>query len=125
MEMNKLGLVIAALAFAGCATTGNNTPVSPIAQGDDFPARISGDSLEHATAANYRAVRSTNQAVEAEVRYCVEPSGKVTDAAIVKPSGLRSFDAAVVDTVSDWRYESYTDASINKCKQIKVVYDAG
>lgn len=124
--MKTFGLVIAALAFAGCAaTSGQTTAPKKVASTDsDFPTRISADGLDDAlTDYDQLISRRHDGEARARVNVCVKPSGQVSRASVVNSSGIAGFDRAVAAAIAQWKYERATAANgKTRCKNIKVVY---
>ena len=115
--MKKLALV--ALVLAGCAVT--PTPTTSPANSGDFPARVSATDLD---ASEFQPViMRHNGPVATELRICVAPSGDVADTVMLKGSGIRAIDRAVLEAAASWKYETFdAPAHARKCQNVAVIY---
>jgi TonB family protein len=129
--MKTLGLSIAALLFAaaGCAAThapANSTTPATANASSSFPERVSADGLSDALVDYDQLVsRRYDGSVNSRVRVCVKPSGQVSTASIIEPSGIPGFDRALAATVATWKYQDTTAANTEtRCKNVRVIYQS-
>ncbi|HTJ41389.1 MAG TPA: energy transducer TonB [Kofleriaceae bacterium] len=120
----------AALALPACAATTSTSPIAApsghvvpqldfTAQHLTFPA-LRGDALlPSADNVAMHMEKVLGDSAATELMICVDPTGKVAKADLVKSSGLASYDAAVLEDVKAWAFEAPTSAA---CTDLTVVY---
>jgi TonB family protein len=58
-----------------------------------------------------------------DIRYCVSPTGKVTEATLERSSSLDQFDQAVMADIVDWQFEAKPGPdSLRTCDRATIVY---
>lgn len=58
-----------------------------------------------------------------DIRYCVSPAGKVTEATLERGSSLDQFDHAVMADIIDWQFEAQPGPdSLRTCDRATIVY---
>ena len=119
-----------ALVLPACAATTSTTPIAApaghtvpqldfTAQHLAFPA-IKGDaSLPSADNVAMHMQKVLGDSAAADLRICVDSTGRVANADLRKSSGLASYDAAVLEDVKAWQFEAPTSTS---CTDLTVVY---
>jgi TonB family protein len=84
-----------------------------------FPAIIGNADLPSADAVAMHMQHVLGDSASADVRVCVDGTGRVEKASLLKSSGLGSYDAGVLADVRAWRFEAPAQAS---CADLTVVY---
>lgn len=117
---------LAGTSSAALADPGEQPGARPASPDDGvlgFPARLRSDlGRAHQIGS---AVARRGAALVAQVLVCVVPSGAVTDVKLMKGSGRRTFDTAVVDSATRWIYAPYpAPAGTRVCSAVSVVYRA-
>lgn len=134
-RMASQRLFLAAVLFAGCATTG-----LPSSQESAQHARVELAPL-HADTTHQLVPRAIDPglpsadriartvAVElgdvasVEVHFCVSPAGKLTDAELVRSSNLRAFDEAVMTDLRSWHFDVQPGPeSVQTCDRATILY---
>lgn len=124
--MKALGLIVAALAFTGCAANAPHT-TEPQTASIAFPKRVTGgDDLPTVRRLN-RAIETRHDGqVNAQVRICVAPDGQVASAELLSSSGLADYDRELLTAVESWTFEPYAaPAETRVCERLDVSYRAG
>jgi hypothetical protein len=109
--MSKLAVLLAGLmaCASGDPVSQIQTPhpVAAIAPAivAQFPVRRSTPELRRAHALPSRALG--DNPLTAQLQVCVSPHGETASVAIRGSSGDHIFDNAVVDDISEWRYEPF------------------
>lgn len=138
--MRNLCLALALLPTTACATTGIPAERDAHALG----ARVELD-FAHAADSTARAVFPAARdprlpsadriarrlaflvgdtgAAAADVDVCVAPSGRVASAALARPSGIATFDRAVMADVGAWQFAAMPGPdSVKSCERLTISY---
>jgi TonB family protein len=111
-------------AKRNAASPSTATPMDPAdnaARG--FPARLRSD-LGRAHQIGSGLARGS-AVLTTQVRVCIRPTGAVDDVKLMKGSGRRAFDAAVLDSAVRWAYSPYAaPRNARVCGAVSVVYRA-
>ena len=101
-------LALALVSAAGCAATAPRptTPPAPRAA-DRFAHRVTVELGGHA---------------RADLRVCVGGDGAVTDAAVVRTSGLAALDQALLADARTLRFQPRPARAADACRRVGVVY---
>ena len=84
-----------------------------------FPALRGDASLPSADAVAMHMQAVLGDSADADVLVCVDQSGKVATAKLIRSSGLAAFDAAVTSDVKAWTFESPTAGA---CTDLTIAY---
>jgi TonB family protein len=84
-----------------------------------FPALIGSADLPSADAVAMHMEKVLGDSAAADVKVCVDTTGRVTTADLIKSSGLGAYDAGVLADVRAWRFEAPAQAS---CTDLTIVY---
>lgn len=125
--MLKLAVLLAGLVACASGEPVSQVPRTPViavtapAVVAQFPARRSNPELRRARALPARGLGEN--ALTANLEVCVSPRGETASVAVRKSSGDHVLDDALVDDVSEWRYEPFQapDHSV-ACRQTTVTY---
>ena len=110
--MNKVlrSTMLSALFVTGLAASVWAAPYQP-------PTAVSTPAVDRAILAGY------NGAVHgADVRFTINEDGSVGEIEIVASSGSSAVDAALVETISTWRFNPATDSNGNPVASSKTEY---
>ncbi len=129
MTFRSLALA-AALVLPACAATGQElrdpagtaTAVPHLdltARHLAFPALRGDASLPSADAVAMHVQHVLGDSADADVLVCVDGSGKVATAKLVRSSGLAAFDAAITNDVKAWAFEAPSSAA---CTDLTIAY---
>lgn len=122
-------LAAVALTLPACAATTSElaAPATPhgvphldfVARHLAFPALRGDAPLPSADAVAMHMEKVLGDSAAADLRVCVDASGKVAKAELVRSSGLASYDAGVLADVKAWQFEAPTTQA---CTDLTVVY---
>ncbi|MBK9036943.1 MAG: TonB family protein [Myxococcales bacterium] len=130
----KLAVLVLALApIAGCATTkARSTPAPRVAEAalvaDDgvaptFPTRLTRPSTPRAAdRLAHRVAAELGGRARADLRVCVGGDGAVTDAAVVRTSGIAALDRALLADARTWRYQARAARTAPACQRVGIDY---
>lgn len=100
-----------------CALFVTSMVASVLAAPFQLPVAISTPSVDQINIAGYSgAVHG------ADVRFTINEDGSVGDIEIVASSGSSAVDAALVETISTWRFNPATDSNGNPVASSKTEY---
>lgn len=101
-------LVISLVAAAGCAGTNARTAAQPTPRAADrFAHRVAAELGGHA---------------RADLRVCVGDDGAVTDASVVRSSGIAALDHALLADARTLRFQPRPARAADACRRVGVVY---
>jgi TonB family protein len=120
-----------ALVLPACAATGSelrspataSAPVpqiDPTSQAQAFPSLRGDADLRSADTIAMHMQKVLGDSATAEVRVCVEPSGKVASVKLLKSSGMSAYDAAVLSDVAAWDFAAPSGKTA--CEDATIVY---
>ncbi|HEX3478203.1 MAG TPA: energy transducer TonB [Kofleriaceae bacterium] len=107
--------------LASCATTGLDTTSTNLEAAS--PAQIEPIDPELPSVDHIASLVRTELGDDAtaKLRLCVQPSGKLATVKLAKRSMLPEFDHAVIQDVTDWRFEP-TAGPVEHCELFTVIY---
>jgi len=101
-------LALASLSLAGCAATASRPTAQPAPRAADrFAHRVAAELGGHA---------------RADLRLCVGRDGAVTDAAVVRTSGIAALDQALLADARTLRFQPRPARAADACRRVGVVY---
>ena len=101
-------LAIALAAAAGCASTSSRTAAQPTPRAADRLAhRVTSELGGHA---------------RADLRVCVGDDGAVTDASVVRTSGIAALDRALLADARTLRFQPRPARAADACRRVGIVY---
>jgi len=132
-------LTIAPLCvLAGCASSmsrDNTLPGEPSSgvtadlesTGDgaapSFPARIeSPETPREANRLPSRVVAELGGEARADLKLCVDGSGRVATVAIARSSGIDELDEVFTDEARTWRYQPLAARDATVCQKVEIAY---
>ncbi|HKE18650.1 MAG TPA: TonB family protein [Kofleriaceae bacterium] len=90
-----------------------------------FPVRLRGPDLGEAYRIASAIAVGRGARLVTRIHLCVVPSGAVTDVELVRSSGARRFDRAVLADASAWAYAAYpAPPGIRVCTGVSVIFRA-
>jgi TonB family protein len=129
--MNVRSLIAAtALVLPACAATGSELRAPTAARASipqldftahhlAFPALRGNPDLPSADDTAMHMQRVLGDSAAADVRLCIDTTGKVASAELIKSSGLASYDAGVLHDVRAWAFEAPSSAT---CTDLTIAY---
>ncbi len=129
-------VLLSALMFAACATTGNPTLDRETHAG----SRVQLDLVPHAVATRvfpsaidprlpsadrvaHQIRAELGEAASIEVRLCVAPQGRVSSVEVLRGSELAVFEQAVLADAMGWRFAALPGpASVQTCERATITY---
>jgi len=123
-------LAVTALALPACAGTAQElrAPAGAAASVPSldlkaphgaFPALAGNPDLPSADGVAMHMQHVLGDSAAADVKVCVDTTGRVETASLIKSSGLASYDAGVLADVRAWRFEAPASAT---CTDLTIVY---
>jgi len=90
-----------------------------------FPVLVGQARLAAADRLSHRIRAERGGIIDANVRLCVAPDGRVAEVAIARSSGMPEFDRALVSGAEGWTYQPFPGASDAKvCEHFAISYIA-
>lgn len=101
-------LAIALVSAAGCAGTASRTAAQPSPRAADRFA--------------HRVTAELGGQARADLRVCVGGDGAVTDASVVRTSGIAALDRALLADARTLRFQPRPARAADACRRVGVVY---
>lgn len=99
------------------------TTVETDATAPSFPARLTAATTPAAAdRLAHRVQTELGGVARADLKLCVDGTGAVTDAKVVRGSGIDALDAAFVDAARAWRYQALAIPSASACQKVQIDY---
>jgi outer membrane biosynthesis protein TonB len=89
------------------------------------PNRTAGNKLiAPSEATKAEMTKSGKTKVTAAYKFCLSTAGEVGDIALIKSSGLKSYDTTIETELHNWRYKPYAPNGTPEavCTEITIVY---